>query len=243
MLYLIGLGLSDKDISIRGIEALKKSEKVYAEFYTSPNVFDLEELEEEVDKEIELLDRGEVEKKDKILESARERKTAFLVSGDPLTATTHYDIYYRSRREGIETEVVHAPSIFTAAAETGLSLYKLGRTTTLPKKEKDYLPDSPYEIIKNNLGNGLHSLLLLDPGLSPKRTYKILKELEEKKEDGIFVPDRNLFLLEGIGDRDSNIQMMKFEELPEEASREKPLTIIIPADLSHEEEKFTKQFL
>lgn len=36
MLFLIGLGLSDeKDITIRGLEAIKSSERVYLEAYTS----------------------------------------------------------------------------------------------------------------------------------------------------------------------------------------------------------------
>jgi diphthine synthase len=36
MLYLIGLGLGDeKDITLRGLEAVNKCEKVYMEAYTS----------------------------------------------------------------------------------------------------------------------------------------------------------------------------------------------------------------
>ena len=36
MLYLVGLGLSDeKDVTVRGLEAIKQSERVYLEAYTS----------------------------------------------------------------------------------------------------------------------------------------------------------------------------------------------------------------
>lgn len=36
MLYLIGLGLGDaKDITVRGLEIVKKAEKVFLEAYTS----------------------------------------------------------------------------------------------------------------------------------------------------------------------------------------------------------------
>jgi diphthamide biosynthesis methyltransferase len=36
MFYFIGLGLYDeRDISVKGIEALKKVDAVYAEFYTA----------------------------------------------------------------------------------------------------------------------------------------------------------------------------------------------------------------
>lgn len=36
MLYLIGLGLSDeKDVTVRGLETIKGSERIYLEAYTS----------------------------------------------------------------------------------------------------------------------------------------------------------------------------------------------------------------
>lgn len=36
MLYIVGLGLGDeKDITVRGLEAVKKCDKVYMEAYTS----------------------------------------------------------------------------------------------------------------------------------------------------------------------------------------------------------------
>lgn len=36
MLYIVGLGLSDEtDITVKGLEAVKKSERVYLEAYTS----------------------------------------------------------------------------------------------------------------------------------------------------------------------------------------------------------------
>lgn len=36
MLYVIGLGLSDEtDITVKGLEAVKKSERIYLEAYTS----------------------------------------------------------------------------------------------------------------------------------------------------------------------------------------------------------------
>ncbi len=45
-LYLIGLGLADhKDISIKGLEIVKKSKKIYLESYTSVLGVNVEELE------------------------------------------------------------------------------------------------------------------------------------------------------------------------------------------------------
>ena len=45
VLYMIGLGLSDeKDISVKGLEAVKRSKKVYLEKYTAVLMCDKEKL-------------------------------------------------------------------------------------------------------------------------------------------------------------------------------------------------------
>lgn len=45
VLYLIGLGLADeKDITVKGLEAVKKSTRVYLEAYTSILMVDKEKL-------------------------------------------------------------------------------------------------------------------------------------------------------------------------------------------------------
>lgn len=45
MLYLIGLGLADeKDITVKGLEIVRKVERVYLEAYTSILLVDYEKL-------------------------------------------------------------------------------------------------------------------------------------------------------------------------------------------------------
>jgi diphthine methyl ester synthase len=45
MLYVVGLGLSDeKDITVRGLEAVKSCERVYLEAYTSILMVDSSKL-------------------------------------------------------------------------------------------------------------------------------------------------------------------------------------------------------
>ena len=61
MLYLIGLGLSFKDLSIKALEAIKKSDLVYLETYTSTADFTLEELSKLIGKEIIPLNREQTE--------------------------------------------------------------------------------------------------------------------------------------------------------------------------------------
>lgn len=45
MLYLVGLGLADEtDITVRGLEVVKKAERVYLEAYTAILLVDKEKL-------------------------------------------------------------------------------------------------------------------------------------------------------------------------------------------------------
>ena len=59
MLYLIGIGLNnEKDISINGLEVVKKSDFVYLENYTSKLSCSFDELEKLYGKKIELIDES-----------------------------------------------------------------------------------------------------------------------------------------------------------------------------------------
>ena len=64
MLYLIGLGLGDeKDITVRGLEAVKKCSKLYLDCYTSRlSDADFDDLEKFYDKKIIAAERELIEK-------------------------------------------------------------------------------------------------------------------------------------------------------------------------------------
>jgi diphthine synthase len=85
MLYLIGLGLADEtDITIRGLNAVKKCTRVYLESYTSILHIPKERLETFFGKDVIVADREMVESQaDKILHNAQNEDIAFLVVGDP----------------------------------------------------------------------------------------------------------------------------------------------------------------
>ena len=62
-LYFIGLGLWDeKDISLKGLEAVKQCDSVYLESYTSKLNCKVEDLEQLYGKKIILADRDLVER-------------------------------------------------------------------------------------------------------------------------------------------------------------------------------------
>lgn len=164
MLYIVGLGLADeKDITLRGLEAVRRCTKVYLEAYTSILTVGKERLESEYGVEIEIADREMVESGfDEVLESGCAGHVALLVVGDPYGATTHADLVLRARNKGIPVEVIHNASIMNAVGTCGLSLYRFGETVSIPFFTDTWQPDSFYDKIQGNSQRGLHTLCLLD---------------------------------------------------------------------------------
>lgn len=86
VLYLIGLGLGDeKDITVNGLETIRKCGEVFLEHYTAIlGSVPVERLEEFYEKKIIVADREMVESQaERILQNAKEQDVAFLVVGDP----------------------------------------------------------------------------------------------------------------------------------------------------------------
>ncbi|KAK9451211.1 tetrapyrrole methylase [Limtongia smithiae] len=165
MLYLIGLGLSYvEDITVRGLNVVKKCERVYLEAYTSILMAaSKEDLEGFYGREVILADRELVESgSDEILENAQTVDVAFLVVGDPFGATTHTDLVIRARELGIPVKAIHNASVMNAVGACGLQLYNFGQTVSLVFFMDNWKPDSFYDRIKENRDIGLHTLVLLD---------------------------------------------------------------------------------
>ena len=160
MLYLIGLGLNDeKDLSLKAVEIAKKCD-CYVELYTSIWKGSLKNLERLIGKEIKHLKRKNMEEKsDFLIEKAKRSDIAVFVPGDPLTATTHIDLVYQAKLRKIQVKIIHNASIFSAIGETGLQIYKFGKTATIPMSGK---LENVKKTLKGNKKMGLHTLLLLD---------------------------------------------------------------------------------
>ncbi|PRQ19804.1 putative diphthine synthase [Rosa chinensis] len=155
MLYIVGLGLgNEKDITLRGLEAVQQCDKIIVEAYTSLLSFGLSShglitLEKLYGKPVILADRETVEEKaDDILRAAADFDVAFLVVGDPFG-------YF-----GINVKVVHNASVMNAVRVCGLQLYHYGETVSIPFFTVTWRPDSFYEKIQKNRGLGLHTLLV-----------------------------------------------------------------------------------
>lgn len=261
MLYLIGLGLgNEKDITLKGLEIIKKCDLIYLENYTSKLQCSVNELEKLYGKKIILANREDVEgdendnsregdgkNKNPILKSAKTKDVALLIIGDPMSATTHVDLLLRCKTQGIKTEVVHNASIINAVGIVGLELYKYGKTTSIPFPEKNFQPETAYDIINLNKKSGLHTLCLLDLRPLEKRfmsvneAIKILLEIEIKRKEKVFLKNTFCIGCARIGS-DNLIKAGKAEELLKENFGEPPHCLIIPANLHFMEEDALKMW-
>lgn len=165
MLTFIGLGLYDeKDITLKGLEAIIDADLVFAEFYTSALTgTTIGAMEHLYGKKIIVVDREDVEQADQILACAKDQNVVFLSSGDSMIATTHVDLRLRAIDKGIRTRIIHGPSIYSAVCGlTGLQNYRFGKSATVAFPYKKQISEVPYDTIKVNKEHNLHTLLFMD---------------------------------------------------------------------------------
>ena len=136
MLYIIGIGLNEKGISLEGKEYLKKCKKIYLENYTVDFPYDINLLNKIIGKKIILLDRKDVES-NLIVKEAKTNNICLLVYGSPLFATTHTSLIQDCRKAKVKVKVIYAACIFDVISETGLQLYKFGKVSSMPKWDKN----------------------------------------------------------------------------------------------------------
>ncbi|UCD20726.1 MAG: diphthine synthase [archaeon] len=220
MIYLIGLGLDLKDISLKALETIKKCKKIYLDNYTSKFPYSVKDLEKIIKKKVILANRNLIES-DQLL---KEKNIAILVYGDPLSATTHINFLRDTK-----TKVIHASSIITAVAESELSLYKFGKITSLPEWKENFRPTSFIDIIKKNFSIGAHTLLLVDIGMSSE---KALDQLEQVAKNFI----KEIIIISRAGTKDQKIFRGSISKLKNSKIKE-PFCIIIPSRLSYGESK------
>ncbi len=261
---MIGLGLGDeKDITLRGLEAIKKSKKVFIENYTSISnaVKGLQELS---GKEFEQAPRNMVENDaNKILNEAKKDDVSFLVIGDVFGATTHTDLYLRAKQEGIGVKIINNASIMNVVGNTGLELYRFGQTTSIVFDDNNWLPDTPYNVIQKNLERGLHTLCLLDIKTAEPSTenlkkgimkpepprfmtirdgLRILERLEEKNEKKIITQETKVVGIARIGTDSQKIKHGTIKEIKKEDFGEPLHSIIIPGKLHDVEKEMLQGF-
>ncbi|MBT3583052.1 diphthine synthase [Candidatus Woesearchaeota archaeon] len=237
MLYLVSLGLSFKDLSVRSLEVLKKCSEVYLENYTSASDFSLKQLEKLIGKKVVVLNRDHVEIVKPFFNNAKTRNIALLVYGDALSATTHTEILQSAKKKKIKVEILHGPSILTAIADTGLSLYKFGKAASVPFWQNNFKPESFFDILEENQKIQAHTLFLLDlrPELNKFMTVKeaidVLIKIARKRKSKVFT---NSTFCIGCSQLGTSEQIIKSGAAKELMSKRfgTPACLIIPGKLA-----------
>jgi diphthine synthase len=215
VLSIIGLGLERGDLTLKGLEAIKKAHEVFVEDYTS--------FPYETEFGAKPLPREGVES-DFLVNRAMTANIVLLVGGDPLFATTHITLVNECKKKGIRCEIIHAPSVMNAVARTGLSPYKFGRVVTISR-----VLESDKEKIQANINAKLHTLCLVDPLLPAKDAVAVLRKMGFGMK---------LVLCEKLGTREEKIRYaVAFEKIGPP-----PYCILIPGELHFFEEEFLQQF-
>ncbi len=248
-LFLIGMGLCDEgDMPLRAMDVLRGCQRVFAENYTNMmREGTLSRLEEKIGRKIEVLPREIVEGEKEILEAAKGGDAALLVPGDPMTATTHSSLIEAAKKAGVATHIIHASSIFTAAAgECGLQIYKFGKTATITYWRENFRPTSFLDVVSENLKMGAHTLCLLDidAKMGPMKVSEAVKVIFQAQEEGgkkAISPDTKIFALWHAGWPDMKVWAGKIGGWKKTLDMDGPAAIIIPGKMHFaEEENFDK---
>lgn len=244
MLYMIGLGLDIDDLTLKAVERLKKADKILYEEYTASITPDyIHKIATISGKEPIKIQRADLEDHiKKTVSMAKGSNMAILFPGDALVATTHHIILEEAASQGIEIEIIHAPSIFTAAiGESGLDIYKFGPTATIPRISERYKPTSFVDVIRKNLGNGQHTLVLLD--VTPEKGSSIGAEeaiptLLNAGSNTVTEETMAIFMAD-IGRKEQFIAYAKLKEIAALSKNHgiRSACLIIPSNMSFAEKR------
>lgn len=231
MFYIIGIGLTTKQITKEGKQAITVCREIYLDNYT--NILSsgqIKEIEENINKKITLLNRTELEQKQDFLKE----DCALLVIGNPFSATTHYSLLEDLKKKKIEYKIIPGISIFNYRGSFGLYEYKFGKTVSIVYPEKNYFPKSFYDLIIDNLKINAHTLCLLDIKvlenrfMSAKEACEILEEIDQEK----ILENKTCVLLSCMGGEFEKIKAFNFKDYKKLKEYPKPQSLVICAELN-----------
>ncbi len=219
--------MNENSISVDAFETLKTCDKIYLENYTVNFPYSIKKLQSQYDIKIKELDRTKVEN-ESVIEEAKSKDIVLLVYGDSLSATTHMQLILECKKQEIPYKIFHNASIITTVAETGLSLYKFGKTASMPNwKEHKNKPTSFMSYIKDNLATLSHTLILTDIGLNIENAITQLQE--SSKKTGISLPEK-IITISNAGTEKQKIFYDTLNTLKDKKIS-MPFCLIIPTEL------------
>ena len=223
---------------MKGLSIIKQCRKIYLENYTSLLQCKIEQLENLYHKKIILTDRNTAERLDQqIIQEAKKDNIAFLIIGDPVSATTHIELFKQAKENKIEVKILHNASILTAIGITGLQLYKFGKTTSLPFHENVPNLETPYNILNENQSIGAHTLFLLDLNPSQHKFLTIpqaietLELIEKNKQLNLINKTTKALACARLGANNYLIKYNTLEKLKTFNYGQPPYCLIIPGKL------------
>lgn len=247
MLTFIGLGLSDeRDISVKGLEAVRSADRVYLEVHTSrltgTNVAAMEQL---YGRTVIPVTREEMEMHPgAILAYARDHDVALLCGGDPMVSTTHADLRLRAKSAGVVTRIIHGASIQSAIPGlTGLQNYRFGKPASIPFPSGSWFPTTPLETVLANLALHLHTLVYLD--IQGERLMTVKEGIALLGEMAVRIsrPAPDFFVgIARAGSPDSLVASGSGERLAKMEFGPPLHILVVPADLHPVEKEYLEAF-
>jgi diphthine synthase len=246
VLWIIGIGVNGyRGISTEALEVLKKCDKIYLERFTSPisdnDIRGLDALIAKNSHEHDIIlpvQRWFVEDGRELIEQSKIKNIALLTYGDPLIATTFTELHVRAVKRSIKVKIIHAASGITSLiGETGLHIYKFGRTVTMMSGFQSYI--SVYNTILDNLLAGNHTLVLTEYAnnndnlffLDPIYFFERMLQAEEDTRYGAFSQDTFVIVASRVGTEQQRIESGKVKSLINKDYGAGPHSIIVTASL------------
>lgn len=249
MLYIMGIGLrGTSSLTLEESELIRNSSRIFFETYTSISPSDtISGIEIMFGKKVQPIGRSEVEEGKNLIELASGEDVCLLVTGDPLSATTHNQLRSDAYDAGIEVRVLENASITSVIpGKIGLFPYRMGPPVSLPFPYDIFMPRSVSGKIKMNKQNGLHTLLLLDlrdgRTMYPYEAVETLLKMEKKYGVGALDPKDRIFSISRVSQDGEKLIYDTAANVMELRLEESPASLVIPAELNHNEEKFVEKF-
>ncbi len=154
----------------------------------------------------------------------------------------------QAKKQGIKTRIIHSSSIYTAVCESGLFIYKFGKSCSIPFPTKDFNPISFYDTIVENKKRGLHTLAFLDIHkeedifMNINQGLKRILEVAKEKNDDTITEDSFAIGFARMGSDDQIIKFGKIKDLINFDFGKPQHILVIPGELHFVEKEALEMY-
>ncbi|HKJ96641.1 MAG TPA: diphthine synthase, partial [Thermoplasmataceae archaeon] len=182
-----------------------------------------------------------------IIDESRDTKVCLLVTGDPLSATTHNQLRLDAMKAGVEVRIFENSSIISVIPGVfGLMHYRFGPPVSIPFVSRSFFPTSVYDKIEKNISMDLHTLLLLDlkdgKTMPVQEAVRILEELERRRKGRILEPERDICVAIAVSQPGQRLVFGTMGSIKKSGVEGNPAALVLPSTLNDSEETFLNEF-